>query len=430
MMVAITPQTGALTRLAHMRMPAQRPPFPLPQAGAPDADPPTSPATAEAGQSHADPAKPSTGALVTPMPDLSTAALPEPLQAAAVAPSGGTETAALPGLGQKPTAQVAMEPGETDRPAPQSQLSANDPQTSAEHVPSEPARDTAPADRLDARAAASPISAAAADARSVATGPVMTLQSSVGRLHGTPAQAPASVAPSAAPATNSAADDSKQQGSAGQTANGKAGQAFATGSAPSAPPIGPLPASVQPARANVATATQVPLPVGPEHPSPPSAGPDAVTRSALSLSPQESAPEVVIGLVDGDRLDVRILASSEDSFDRLSGAESELHAALAAIGTDVEAIHVELRNDLPPDEPGADRAAADEAAADGARRDGTAFDRGGRGQTGAGDGGLRQGPSARAAETLSMGPAQRRMAPGPGQEGLRAGSARLVDRYA
>ena len=174
----------------------------------------------------------------------------------------------------------------------------------------------------------------------------------------------------------------------------------------------------------------LPLPVGPEHPSPPSAGPDAVTRSALSLSPQESAPEVVIGLVDGDRLDVRILASSEDSFDRLSGAESELHAALAAIGTDVEAIHVELRNDLPPDEPGADRAAADEATADGARRDGTAFDRGGRGQTGAGDGGLRQGPSARAAETLSMGPAQRRMAQGPGQEGLRAGSARLVDRYA
>lgn len=427
MTVAIGPQTGIGTWFAHMRTPAQRPPFPLPHPGAPDADPPTSTAGADAGRQPADSAKPPAGAPATLMPDPSMTSQPEAVQvAAAVAPPGRAETA-LPEVGQLATAQAAMPAGDADRPTPSALLPATGPVATADQGQSDSAQEPVPADRPDARAASNLV--ATADARPVAAGPLASVQNGAGRLQGPPA--PATFAQAASPATDSAADDSKRQGGAGQPASGKAGQALATGSALSAPPIGPLPGLAQPARTELPTVTHVPLPMGAEHGLPPTAGPDAATLRAQPLSPQESAPEVVIGLVDGDRLDVRIFAPSEDSFDRLSGAEGELHAELAAIGTDVEAIRVELRNDLQPDEQGAaDRAAADGTIADGARRDGTTSDREGRGQPGAGDGDLRQGRSGRAAEPLPTGSARPREAHGPGQEELRARSTRLVDRYA
>jgi hypothetical protein len=69
----------------------------------------------------------------------------------------------------------------------------------------------------------------------------------------------------------------------------------------------------------------------------------------------ESFADVVVGFDEDERLDVTLLAGDREAAQALEARSAELEAALGALGTEVEAIRVELRGASGPDastEPG------------------------------------------------------------------------------
>jgi hypothetical protein len=71
--------------------------------------------------------------------------------------------------------------------------------------------------------------------------------------------------------------------------------------------------------------------------------------------PDAPMPADIVVAQGAERLDVTIAAATPDLRDRLQAATDELQADLAAIGTEVDAIHVELRGDSTDGQPGAGR---------------------------------------------------------------------------